>query len=71
MNGIKHIISLKQLNYTSPNAIIDNATLALAIPSGIANAFNKYFSTTAIDIQSFFRYSKKQFFDVRFQSFGF
>ena len=69
MNGIKHIISLKHLNYTSPNAIIDNATLTG--PSGIANAFNKYFSTTAIDIQSFFRYSKKQFFDVRFQSFDF
>ena len=57
--GIKNIISLKSSNQISPNATIDN-NVTLKNPITIANAFNKYFSTIALDIQPAIRYSKKQ-----------
>ena len=59
MEGNKSI-SLKGSNQISPNPITDNnATLADLIT--IANAFNKYFSAIALDIQCSIRYSKNNF----------
>ena len=56
-------ISVKPLNssnYNSPYAIIDNHTPSTDQIT-IANSFNKYISTIALDIQSFIRYSKSSF----------
>lgn len=64
--GIKDI-SLKCPNCSSPNSVIDN-NATLTDPTAIVNAFNRYFSTIALDIQSSIRYSKKlQFFDALLQ----
>ena len=47
---------LKRQTYTFRNAInYNNATLA--DPTDIANAFSKYFSSIALDVQSAIRYS--------------
>ena len=48
--GIKNI-SLESSNYTSPNALVDD-NITLKEPITIDNAFNKYFSASALDIQS-------------------
>ena len=50
--GSENIISLKTLNQT-----------LLTITIIIANAFNKYFSTIAIDIKTSIIYSKKKIFN--------
>ena len=60
--GSENIISLKTLNQTFPNAIIDNNATSTD-PITIANAFHKCFSTIAIDIKTSIIYSKKQIFN--------
>ena len=60
--GIKKIISSNNSNHIFLTAItVNNETITN--PSDIANAFNNYFATVAIDIQSSIRFSKKKYYD--------
>ena len=56
------MISSNNANHIFPTAItVNNETITN--PSETANAFNKYFAKVATDIQSFFRFSRKIFYD--------
>ena len=59
---IKKIISSNYSNHIFPTAIAVNNE-AINNPSGIANAFNNYFTKVAIDMQSSIRFSMKKYFD--------
>ena len=60
LKGIKNLISLKTVSYSSPSSIYyDNKTVTS--PFEIANVFNNYFSNIALDIQSSIKYSAKEF----------
>ena len=54
LERIKNISSTKSSNNTSPNTIIDNNTTFRDLFIK-ANAFNKYFSTIKLSIQSSIR----------------
>ena len=55
------MISSNNSNHTFPTAItVNNEAIT---KTEIANAFNNYFAKVATDIQSFIRFSRKNFYD--------
>ena len=58
--GVKNLISLKTVSYSSPSSIYHNNKTVASLFE-IKNAFNNYFSNIALDIQSSINYSAKDF----------
>ena len=58
--GIKNLISLKNVSHSSPSSIYYN-NKTVTSPFEITNAFINYFSNIALNIQSFIKYSAKEF----------